>query len=484
MSGSTFPNILLLVAEDSGCELGCYGDPYARTPAIDALAAEGVRFDLHYTPHSVCSPARASLYTGLHPHQNGQIGLATHKYAMYERFPNLFSVARAAGYRTGLLGKLHVNPEDAFPIDHWWNPPESISFGQRDVRRVAAEARAFMDGPGPFCLVVAFPDAHLPLIRQDRGIPERPHEPDEVSPLPHVGVDTPRLRGFTADYYSCLARLDFGVGLVLDELAAAGLDGDTLVAYTSDHGAQFSRGKSCLYEAGTRVPLILRLPGSTRDIQGPPAAASRAFTSHVDVLPTLCAAAGLTCPPVAGRSLLSLLAGPAPRDWPDYAVTQLTGGAVVLFNPSRAIRDERYKLIVNYQTGPVNPVAWCYDSLKPAHFAAGTTHDDLRAASPRVREAYDTWRRRPPLELYDLVVDPTELVNRATDPSHEAERARLLDALAAWQIRERDPYRDPEKVARMIAEVRHTAERYPDMSYRTAPGFAWRYAEYLAPEGG
>ena len=70
------------------------------------------------------------------------------------------------------------------------------------------------------------------------------------------------------------------------------------------------------------------------------------------------------------------------------------------------------------------------------------------------------------------------------DPSHEADRGRLLDALAAWQIRERDPYRDPQKVAQMIAEVRHTAERYPDMSYRTAPGFAWRYAEYLAPAGG
>ena len=252
------------------------------------------------------------------------------------------------------------------------------------------------------------------MIRQDRGIPARPHEPDEVSPLPHVGVDSPRLRRLTADYYSCLARLDFGVGLLLDELAAAGLDGDTLVAYTADHGAQFSRGKNCLYEAGTRVPLILRLPGSTRDIQGAPAAASRAFTSHVDVLPTLCAAAGLTCPPVAGRSLLPLLAGPAPPDWPDHVVTQLTGGAVVLFNPSRAIRDDRYKLIVNYQTGPVNPVAWCYDSLKPVHFAAGTTHDDLGAASPLVRKAYDTWRRRPPLELYDLAVDPT----RAGEPGH------------------------------------------------------------------
>ena len=475
------PNILLIVAEDTGCELGCYGDPYSRTPAIDALAAEGVRFDRHYTPHSVCSPARASLYTGLHPHQNGQIGLATHKYAMYERFPNLFSAAHAAGYRTGLLGKLHVNPATAFPIDHWWNPPASISFGQRDVRRIAAEARTFFDREGPFCLVVAFPDAHLPLIRRDRGIPERPFEADEVSPLPHVGVDTPRLRQLTADYYSCLARLDFGVGLLMNELAAAGHDADTLVAYTADHGAQFSRGKNCLYEAGTRVPLILRLPEPATGARDSQPAVREAFTSHVDVLPTLCAAAGLPCPPVAGRSLLPLLDGTAPPDWPGHVVTQLTGGAVILFNPSRAIRDHRYKLIVNYQTGPVNPVAWCYDSLKPAHFTAGTTHRDLTAASPLVREAYDRWRRRPPLELYDLAADPGELVDLAEQPAYHAVRQRLLEALAAWQIRERDPYRDRGKVARMIAEVQRTAERYPDMGYRTDPAFAWRYAEYLAP---
>ena len=77
------PNILLIVSEDNGPELGCYGDPYARTPHLDRLAEEGVRFENAFVPYSVCSPSRACFLTGLYPHENGQIGLATHKFALY-----------------------------------------------------------------------------------------------------------------------------------------------------------------------------------------------------------------------------------------------------------------------------------------------------------------------------------------------------------------------------------------------------------------
>lgn len=99
------PNVLLIVSEDNGPELGCYGDPYAKTPNLDRLAAGGVRFENAFVPYSVCSPSRACYLTGLHPHQNGQIGLATHKYSMYRAFPNIASLLKAQGYRTGLIGK-------------------------------------------------------------------------------------------------------------------------------------------------------------------------------------------------------------------------------------------------------------------------------------------------------------------------------------------------------------------------------------------
>ena len=113
------PNILLIVSEDNGPELGCYGDPFAQTPQLDRLAETGVRFERAFVPYSVCSPSRAVFLTGLYPHQNGQIGLATHKFAMYEDdTPNVVTWLKAAGYRTGLIGKLHVNPEIAFPFDY------------------------------------------------------------------------------------------------------------------------------------------------------------------------------------------------------------------------------------------------------------------------------------------------------------------------------------------------------------------------------
>lgn len=112
-------NVLLIISEDNGQHLGCYGDTNVATPNIDRLAAEGVRFANASTTQSVCSPGRASIFTGLYPHQCGQIGLATHNYAQYEAFPNLFSLLKNEGYRTGLVGKLHVNPEEDFPIDMW-----------------------------------------------------------------------------------------------------------------------------------------------------------------------------------------------------------------------------------------------------------------------------------------------------------------------------------------------------------------------------
>ncbi len=112
------PNILLITSEDNGPELGCYGDPYAKTPHLDALARQGIRFDRAFVTQAGCSQSRASILTGLYPHQNGQIGLATWKFRMYrDDTPNMVRSLKGVGYRTGIIGKLHVNPATAFPFD-------------------------------------------------------------------------------------------------------------------------------------------------------------------------------------------------------------------------------------------------------------------------------------------------------------------------------------------------------------------------------
>ena len=262
------PNILLIVSEDNGPEIGCYGDPYVQTPVLDRLAKEGVRFENAFVPYSVCSPSRACFLTGLYPHQNGQIGLATHKFAMYRDWPNLFTVLKAAGYRTGLIGKLHVNPESAFPVD--FRAIRSANFGKRDMSSYAKAAGEFFseNTKKPFFLSINYPDAHYPLHRQHYGLPEKPLNGEVVKPLPWVGADSPRLREFTANYYNCMRRLDDGVGLLLKELEKAGKAENTLTIYIGDHGAQFSRGKCSVYEAGLRIPFIVHWKGKIKGRSG------------------------------------------------------------------------------------------------------------------------------------------------------------------------------------------------------------------------
>jgi N-sulfoglucosamine sulfohydrolase len=232
------PNILLIVSEDNGPELGSYGGPYARTPNLDRLAEQGVRFENAFVPYSVCSPSRAAFLTGLYPVQNGQIGLATHKFAMYRKdTPNFATLLKSSGYYTGLIGKLHVNPESAFDFDFRAIPGANFN-REHSVQDYADAASQFWADTGdkPFFLSVNFPDAHLPFLRQANGRPKRPLSADDVRPMPWVGVDSARIREQVANYYNCLERLDDGVGLLLAELERTGLAQNTIVFYIGDHG--------------------------------------------------------------------------------------------------------------------------------------------------------------------------------------------------------------------------------------------------------
>ncbi|MDH3584849.1 MAG: sulfatase, partial [Phycisphaerae bacterium] len=427
------PNILLIVSEDNGPELGCYGDPHAQTPVLDQLATNGVRFANAFVPYSVCSPSRACFLTGLYPHQNGQIGLATHKFAMFRGTPTLPAVLSRQGYRTGLIGKLHVNPEDAFPFD--FRKIRSANFGKRNVRDYAAAAAEFFnqDDRRPFFLSINYPDAHFPLHRQQFGLPKDPIEANEVRPLPWVGVDSPRLRKYTADYYNCMRRLDDGVGMLLGELTKSGHADKTLVVYIGDHGAQFSRGKCSVYEAGLRVPMIVNWPGNQS-----PNLVRDEFVSSLDLVPTFLAAAGLEISrSLPGKPLQPLLKiGPAPADWRQHIVGFGTGGAPGIFYLQQSIRDQRYKLILNPLSAPdapINRFAQAYLTQGNPHFAAGCTAEEIAAAPKSIQAAYDRFLKPPPQELYDLQNDPHEFDNLADSPEHAGVKKRLIATFRSWQ---------------------------------------------------
>ncbi|MDG1890151.1 MAG: sulfatase [Verrucomicrobiota bacterium] len=443
------PNILLIVSEDNGPEIGCYGAPVT-TPHFDRLAGEGTLFWNAYAPQAGCSQSRASFLTGLYPHQHGQIGLATWKYAMYsDHVPNVVNVLQGAGYRTGIIGKLHVNPESAFPFDFKALP--ASNFARRQMHAYVEHAADFFaQDDEPFYLQVNFPDAHRPFIRSVDGLPSSPLGAEDVEALPYMGIQHPELRQQTADYYNCMMRLDAHVGELLKALEASGKKEGTLVVYIGDHGADLLRGKRSSYEGGVKIPMIIRWPGAKVGQE------RTELVSTLDLFPTFCSAAGVPAPPsLPGRSLGSILQGQHPP-WRRYLFTEFHVHSNHNPWPQRSVRDARYKLIHNPLAGEVNP-GYAFTTGKA--FLKTPEAELLATASAQVRSAYRLSRTPPAYELYDLQQDPFEFMNLAPDPAYAGVHARLQAALRDWQRQTQDALLDPENARKLFTMIREAGTK-------------------------
>lgn len=470
------PNILLIVSEDNGPELGCYGDPYARTPNLDRLAGEGVRFHRAFVPQAGCSQSRASFLTGLYPHQHGQIGLATWGFRMYrEDTPNLPRSLKSAGYRTGIIGKLHINPESAFPFD--FHEIKSANFARNDLSDYARHAATFMEADDkPFFLSVNYPDAHDPWLRQVQGLPANPQTGMDVRAMPYMGIDPPGMREMVADYYNSLSRLDSLVGDLLAVLEKSGKAKNTIVIYLGDHGADFLRGKRTCYEGGLRIPLLVRWPGKTspqvRD----------ELVSTIDLMPTLLAATGIEAPPnLPGRDLAPLFEpGPGEVSWrTHYFAEYHTHAAAPNYFPQRCVRTDRFKLIENLLPGEVHP-DYNLTLSKLAKEAAqrkivgglDLTRVIAEADTP-VKQAYARMRQPSRYELYDLVDDPYEFHDLSDSPEHADVLRELQGELKAWREQTNDPLLDPGKLEQLSTEVRSVTKK------NVGKTFPWQYPNYL-----
>ncbi|HIK93397.1 MAG TPA: DUF4976 domain-containing protein [Planctomycetes bacterium] len=442
------PNILLIVSEDNGPELGCYGEPYVQTPVLDKLASDGVRFHNAYVPQAGCSQSRAALLTGLYPHQNGQIGLATWKFRMYRQdTPNIVRSLKSVGYRTGIIGKLHINPASAFPFDVHRIP--SANFSRKKLGDYAKHAEKFINaGDESFFLSVNYPDAHRPFIRQARGLPKNPLTGDDVKPLACFGLDTPQLRDDTADYYNCMSRLDSLIGDLLTVLQRSGKADNTLIIYLGDHGADLLRGKRTSYEGGVRIPLILRWPGRTTTNL-----VRQELVSTLDLMPTLLeVAAAERVPDLPGRSLLPLLKTQPPGkvvpEWRRYLFTEYHLHSAHNFYPQRTVRNERYKLIHNLQPGQNNPG---YGFTLNRFFA--DLPDTIESAPDHIKASYHCMQTPPAFELYDLHSDPHEFRNLAQNSEHSVVLTELKKELAEWRKQTNDPLLIPDNLQRLKAEI-------------------------------
>ncbi|MBI3681067.1 MAG: sulfatase [Acidobacteria bacterium] len=396
---------------------------------------------------------------GLFPHTNGQYGLANTGFALHEnlRSRTIPALLKDAGYRTGILGKLHVEPESSFP----WDLRDTDNASTRRVRTVAPRAADFIRAAGsqPFFLMVNYSDPHA--FRDESkpggwyfppdvdGIPEKPIPPGPATLFDFQQVDSPAQRERTANYLNAVARLDTGVGLLMKALEDSGQAGNTVVLFCGDHGPPFARGKTTVYESGLRIPFLLRWPGVTS-----PGVASKRFVSTVDILPTILDAAGLEAPqPLHGASLRAAIQG---RRWRDYLAAEFHFHGARPFYPRRAIRDSRYKLIHNLLAGRARPSTGI-----DGDFAFQISRESRYERTP-IRRAFDTFADPPEFELYDLASDPIEFDNLAGKPEFSAVRKRLAQALVKWRRETSDPFLDRAFTEKMLREgapsIRGTGE--------------------------
>ena len=452
-------NVLLITTDDLGLQLSAYGDEVIETPNLDALAGSGVQFDVAYVAQASCSPSRSAMFTGLYVHSTGQYGLTNasdfslHPHLHDATIPNIL---KRAGYRTGIVGKLHVDPEDKFQWD------ERSRVNARDVRGMAGFAEDFMaaDTEQPFFLMVNYSDPHAyrerdPVTREpiaeytflDRyeGIPEKLVEPSEKTVWPFQRIDTPEQRKRVAGYYNEVKRVDVGVGMLLEALGRQGHDDDTLVIFVGDHGPPFNRGKTTVYEAGLRIPYLVRWPGVSRPMRSP------AMVSTVDILPTIVDATGAEpAVEMQGKSLRPVLES-AEAEWREHLVGEFHMHGRPWY-PRRAIRDTRYKLIHNLLAGVGKP------SPRIDGDIAYTLSQEARYEGTPIRAAFDTYADPPEIELYDLQEDPWEFRNLAGEPEYAEIQQRLESALDDWRRETDDPCLDPEFLESMRKRVNEPAE--------------------------
>lgn len=438
------PNILFIVSEDNGPELGCYGTPIS-TPVLDALAEGGVRFENAYVTQAGCSPSRASFLTGLYPHQNGQVGLATWRYRMYrEDTPNLVNDLKNSGYRTGIIGKLHVNPGSAFDFD--FSEISTGNFARNGLDRYAEYASGFFTtSEQPFYLQVNYPDAHTPFTPQVDGRPREVLTGEDVEAMPLFGVTSDMIRQQTADYYNCIMRLDELIGELLEKLKVSGKYDNTLIVYLGDHGIDVIRGKRSSYEGGVRIPMIISWPGVVVEN-----VVSEHLVSTIDLYPTFMDISETPTPThLPGKSLMPLITGNEykPRE---YLFTQYHVHSNHNPYPQRTVRDSRYKLIYSSLYGTEDPD---YEFTLDRKIAGDDFNEALGKAPEFVRKSYQSMQYPPKFQLFDLKSDPYEWHNLSKVPAYQDILQRLREVLVEWQKETNDPMIDPAVARRFFDDV-------------------------------
>ena len=405
---SPTPNILLISFEDTSPRFGCYGDPIARTPYVDSLAAAGCIYTNAFATAGVCAPSRASIITGMFPTAIGAMHMrTTHQNSAAPELPTDYDVLlphyakcypeylRAAGYYCTNNAKTDYQfraPSSAWDAchnqAHWRNRQPNQAF----------LAVFNLDGTHESC-----------MWPQHGGQPQT--DPDSLA-LPPYLPDTRRAREALARQYDAIADSDTFVGKLLAQLEEDGETDNTIVMIWSDHGEGLPRAKRWVYDQGIRVPLIVKWPDHID-----PGSISQQLVSMMDLGPTILSCCGLDIPQhMHGQAFMG----------PQQQERQYIHACRDRFDESydmiRAVRDQRYKYICNWR--PDLPrLLWIPFRNKHPCYADIWDRACTNSLSPE--QAWFAEQSRPVHELYDIEQDPWEMNNLAHDPNHADTLKRL-----------------------------------------------------------
>ncbi|MFC1851850.1 sulfatase [candidate division CSSED10-310 bacterium] len=405
------PNFIIFLGDDhSVFDVGCYGNKIVRTPNINRLAAEGMRFERAYTTTAMCAPSRSSLFTGLYPHRSGchmNHGETNHGVKSITHYLHVH------GYRVVLTGKRHIKPKSVFPF-------ESVSYKARTLENI-------INSKEPFCFIIASREPHSPH-RVGR------YTPDQI-PLPPYLVDTAATRENLARYYADIEVLDREVGQALRILEKSGKATSTIFIYTADHGQGILAKWSC-YDAGLRVPFVVRWPGKINA-----GSVSQAMISFIDIVPTFIEAAGAIPPKnIDGQSFLAVLLGKQDSHRKLIFGTHTNRGIISgKAFPIRSVRNERYKYIRNlrhkgiFQCIETHGLDW-----KEKTHGWWIEWKEKAKSDAFAAERVQRVQHRPVEELYDLHDDPWELHNLINDPQFESIKKELSEKVDTWMKQQND----------------------------------------------
>ena len=458
-------NVLFILTEDQGAQMSFVDTPGLSTPNMDRIAKEGVYFNKAFVNYPVCSPSKASIYTGTYCHTNGLMGVTTnwhgpahtvpkviaeHRLTKLNRIrqdlPTLVELLNDAGYSTAVTSKLHVHPVLKFPYDHF-------IIGKPTYESVRTHfARAGEDGVPVFYLANIGPP-HRPFRdsdKEDIGIDVNTIEPPPFLP------DTEACRKDWAEYLGHCQQADHIVGEVLRGLEDSGQKDNTIILFMGDHGPAYHRGKLALYDFGIHVPLAFSGPMIQSGV------ITDQMVSNVDLMPTLldlCGLKDITPALQHGHSIAPFLRGDIDDMGNEYIFAEIDHGTYVRDDgegmQERCVYDGRWKLIYREnRTEPrqVNADLKYFNDPRPnAPYQGNRVYGEIADRREEFPEAFRLLAlidngvllpgaALPMFELYDLSEDLWELNNLADDPGHRNTLKRLLEQLQLWSAQTDDKY--------------------------------------------